>query len=191
MDPQRLFHAVVTLYENHRATVLGEQLGISPFAVRVLDIVTCLPGSRIEDVENLLTATRAKVVSTVFELSGKGLLAYIDPSFVHEDMRLYAQHELPSLPEATHQGVVSAEDVMPDDLATALETYQRKLLDQIAQWTAGSDERASEVMLQALAKAESGDHPASGVRPCRFQKGSTDHDHERFAFPVSCLHGGL
>ncbi|MFM0382773.1 hypothetical protein [Paraburkholderia dipogonis] len=154
MNPQRLFHTVITLYEKHRAAAICEQLGISPFAVRVLDVVTCLPGIRIEDVESLLTTTRAKVVSAVFELSGRDLLTHIDPSIGHEDIRLHARSEMLSA------RVAEQSDAAPADLTPALKAYQQKLLDQIAQWTAGSAERTPKALLRASANAEFGEGPS-------------------------------
>lgn len=116
-------------------------------AIRVLDIVWCLPGSRIEDVEHLLTSTRAKVVSAVFELSGRGLLTSVDPSVGYEDIRLYAEDAAASIQE-------------PDafrETAPALEAYRQILLDEIRRWAADSGERNSKTLLNALTKAETGD----------------------------------
>ncbi|ARL59880.1 hypothetical protein BOC52_25915 [Burkholderia pseudomallei] len=116
-------------------------------AVRVLDIALCLPGSRIADVEHLLTSTRAKVVSAVFELSGRGLLTYIDPSVGFEDIRLYAESAAASIQEA---------DAFRET-APALEACRRVLLDEIRRWASESSERTSKTLLSALAKAETGD----------------------------------
>ncbi|WP_155639473.1 hypothetical protein [Burkholderia multivorans] len=147
MSSHRLFHTVVTLYEKYRAEALGDLLGISPMAIRVLDIVLCLPGSRIEDVEHLLTSTRAKVVSAVFELSGRGLLTSVDPSVGYEDIRLYAEDAATAIQEA---------DVFRET-APALEAYREILLEEIRRWASDSGERTSKSLLSALAKAETGD----------------------------------
>lgn len=149
MNSHRLFHTVVTLYEKYRAEAHGDLLGISPTAVRVLDIALCLPGSRIEDVEHLLTSTRAKVVGAVFELSGRGLLKYIDPSAGFEDIRLYAESAAVSIQEA---------DAFRET-APALEAYRGVLLDEIRRWASDSSERTSKTLLSALVKAETGDGP--------------------------------
>ncbi|KWH26324.1 hypothetical protein WL98_06395 [Burkholderia multivorans] len=116
-------------------------------AIRVLDIVLCLPGSRIEDVEHLLTSTRAKVVSAVFELSGRGLLTSVDPSVGYEDIRLYAEDAATAIQEA---------DVFRET-APALEAYREILLEEIRRWASDSGERTSKSLLSALAKAETGD----------------------------------
>lgn len=150
MDPQRLLHTAITLYESHRAIALGGQLGISPFAVRVLDIVICLPGTRIKEVEDLLTSTRAKVISTVFDLVGKGLLMYIDLSSGIEDIQLYVTQEAQ---EAWHADALSTKRAVSGELAHALQSYQWNLLDQIASWT---DKHHSETLRRALAIMEPG-----------------------------------
>lgn len=151
MDTQRLLHTAITLYESHRAVVLGERLGISPCAVRVLDIVICLPGTRIKEIEDLLTTTRSKVISTVFDLVAKGLLTYIDLSIGIEDIQLYVTQEAQ---EAWHADILSAKRGMPADLALAMQSYQWKLLDQVASWT---DKPHLEMLRRVLAIAESGD----------------------------------
>ncbi|PPK41562.1 hypothetical protein B0G57_12843 [Trinickia symbiotica] len=147
MNSHRLFHFVVTLYEKHRAEALGDLLGISPMAVRVLDIALSLPGSRIEDVEHLLTTSRAKLVSAVFELSGRGLLRYIDPSVGFEDIRLYAESAAASIQEADWFS----------EPTPALDAYRLVLQDEIRRWASGSGEAASKALLGALAEADSGD----------------------------------
>jgi hypothetical protein len=151
MDSQRLLHTAITLYESHRATVLGKRLGIAPFAVRVLDIVTCLPGTRIKDVEELLTTTRAKVISTVFDLVGKGLLTFIDPAFGIEDIQLYITQEAQV---AGNTEILPAKEAVPAELEMALQAYQWKLLDHIAYWT---DKHHSETLRRALTIGEHGD----------------------------------
>ena len=123
-------------------------------AVRVLDIALCLPGSRIEDVEHLLTSTRAKVVSAVFELSGRGLLMYIDPSVGFEDIRLYAESAGASIQEV---------DAFRET-APAMEAYRQVLLDEIRRWASDSSQRTPKNLLSALAKAETGDDPIAPSR---------------------------
>jgi len=151
MDPQRLLHTAITLYESHRAIVLGERLGISPCAVRVLDIVNCLPGTRIKEAEALLTTTRAKVISTVFDLAGKGLLTYVDLSSGIEDIQLYVTQ---LAQEAWHADILPAKKAMSEDVALAMQAHQSKLLDQIAHWT---DKQHSDTLRRTLAIVEHGD----------------------------------
>jgi hypothetical protein len=146
MNSHRLFHTVVMMYEKYRAEALGDLLGISPMAVRVLDVAVCLPGSRIEDVEHLLTSTRARVVSAVFELSGRGLLTYIDPSAECEDIRLYADNAA-SVREADSFS----------EIAPVLEAYRRELLGVIDRWSSRSGEMVSKALMSALTKAEFGE----------------------------------
>jgi hypothetical protein len=85
-SPLIAFHALLTVYENCRASAFGRALLLSQREVKVLNMICTFPGIALNDLAFVLDIPRAHGIGAIFELKERGYIDFDETGSIDQNI---------------------------------------------------------------------------------------------------------
>lgn len=152
MDAHYIFPMFVSVYENYRAEALSKHLGISAPAVKLLDLVDCLPGISLGTAERALGCGRTQTVGAAFELQQLQFVQLHGSPDLTDEVCVFAACPPPALAEARRRVVEQFQASGDDgDVMRFIERYQEVVLANLCEPDADERQLAGAQLMRLLA----------------------------------------